>query len=78
MEQMHLAKKISPLDEKKMQILQSRIMKIYDKLHATRQTQENSGQVNVIPIYGNLSKQSGDSVQGHDSDTQDIPIEKKD
>ena len=38
---------INPIDEKKLSILQSRVLKIYDKLHATKTTNEHTGNLTI-------------------------------
>lgn len=43
------SKELSPLEKEKLIILQARILKYADKLHASRTTQEHSGEVE-IPI----------------------------
>lgn len=46
-ERLQDAKKINPVDEKKLQISQVRVSKYLDKLHASRETQEHSGGVST-------------------------------
>lgn len=46
-EKLQNAKKLDPLEEKKLQILQSRILKYADKLHATKEHTEVIGNLQV-------------------------------
>ena len=56
-------------DARKIQLLSSDMKAILNKLHASRQTQEHSGEINLpTPIY------NGQSVQKHNGNEKDIPI----
>lgn len=44
-EKLQNAKELSPLEEKKLQILQARVLKYADKLHASKTEMELSGEI---------------------------------
>lgn len=55
---------------KAMQLAQARILKILDKLHASKTDVTTDGEkIEVIPIYGGLSK--------HNLDAKDIPTDQE-
>jgi hypothetical protein len=66
-EKLQNSKELDATDKEKLQILQARVLKYADKLHASRQTQEHSGEIilptpilkNVIQRDNNPTKNTG-------------------
>lgn len=56
-ERLQNQKEISPVDKEKLAILQARVLKYADKLHATKESHEHSGEVMLpTPILGGITQ----------------------
>ena len=63
-ERLQNSKELNVTDKEKLQILQARVLKYADKLHASRQTQEHSGEINLpTPILKNVIHRDNNAKQ---------------
>ena len=75
-ERLQDAEEISPVDREKLQISQSRVMKYLDKLHASRQTQEHSGEI-ILP-QPIIKVHTENALPTNNGNNQDTESETKD